>query len=425
MKGIISMNAQKKKVFSRKFLLFLVLLVILCTGFSVTTHAAVTTKNLKTVSGGTFQKKGNAWVYRYQNGNLAKNRLLKINGKIYYFSKRGYRQYGWKKIQGKDYYFGKRSEGYMYRQKFVTTSHGSIYYMQKNGRKAVGWKTIGGYRYYFGKAGRAYTGKKVINKTTYYFSTAGRLNTTGAKISLSSPCGILINAKTGKIVYGKNETMTHSNASTTKIMTCILALEESKLTEKVTVSANAAAQEPTKLYMQTGDRFYMRDLLYSLMLPSHNDTAIAIAEHVSGSTAKFVKLMNKKAKELGCTNTHFATPNGLDRGLNHYTTASDLAKIAQYAYQNATFQKIVNTSSYSFTSIKGRNYRVTTTNELLGSQPGLVGMKTGYTNKAGYCFVGVVKSKKGNTYISVNLGGSSSQARWDDARKLLNYGYLH
>ena len=109
-------------------------------------------------------------------------------------------------------------------------------------------------------------------------------------------------------------------------MTCILALENSKMNETVKFSARATALEPTKLYARTGETFYMRDLLYSLMVPSHNDTAAAIAEHISGSQSKFVSLMNKKAAQLGCTDTHFATPNGLDAGYTHYTTVSDLAK---------------------------------------------------------------------------------------------------
>ena len=199
-----------------------------------------------------------------------------------------------------------------------------------------------------------------------------------------------MNADTGQIIYGKNENVAHANASTTKIMTCILALENCKLNEKVKFSPYAASIEPSKLYANAGEIFYLKDLLYSLMLPSHNDTAVAIAEHVSGSTAKFVKLMNKKAAEIGCTNTHFATPNGLDAGYNHYTTASDLAKIAQYAIKKPMFRKLVSTGYYSFSNLNtGRSYSIGTTNALLGNVPGVQGMKTGYTNKAGYCFVGL------------------------------------
>ena len=127
--------------------------------------------------------------------------------------------------------------------------------------------------------------------------------------------------------------------------------------------------------------------------------------------------MNKKAAQLGCTDTHFATPNGLDAGYTHYTTASDLAKIARYAIKKPAFRKIISTKSYSFKSLNtNRRFTVSTTNALLGNMPGVIGMKTGYTNKAGHCFVGLCQSQKGNTYISVVLGGPNSNARWRDSR---------
>lgn len=291
----------------------------------------------------------------------------------------------------------------------------------------IGWYTDkSGKKYYFGKDGKAVTGKHKIKGTYYYFNQNGTVTHTGLNYSLSSDCALLMNADTGQIIYGKNENVAHANASTTKIMTCILALENCKLNEKVKFSPYAASIEPSKLYANAGEIFYLKDLLYSLMLPSHNDTAVAIAEHVSGSTAKFVKLMNKKAAEIGCTNTHFATPNGLDAGYNHYTTASDLAKIAQYAIKKPMFRKLVSTGYYSFSNLNtGRSYSIGTTNALLGNVPGVQGMKTGYTNKAGYCFVGLSYSARGNTYISVVLGADSSSARWQDSRTLLTYAYNH
>ncbi len=463
------------------------LLLSLCLAFSFPSGAAgVSADNIKTVSGGKFVKKSGYWMYRYKNGTTAKSCLLNIGGKTYYFSAKGYRQSGWKKIGGYYYYFGTQSQGYMYKLKWVkqngkvyflkksgkraegwmtwqgktyyfnskgqrlsgwqviggkkyylgTSDEGWLYksrlftyknrifYLQKDGSAAVGWKTISGKRYYFSKEGRAYKGKHTISGVNYYFSNQGVLLYSGANLSVSSDCAILMDADTGKVLYEKNADTQHANASTTKILTCVLALENAKLTDKVTVSANAAAQEPTKLYMKKGDSFRMKDLLYSLMLPSHNDTAVAIAEHISGTTTKFAALMNKKAKAIGCTKTHFVTPNGLDRGLNHYTTARDLAKIAQYALKNSTFKKIIKTSSYSFKSLgSGTSYTVKTTNQLLGSMTGVSGMKTGYTDKAGYCFVGTIQGKSGHTYISVTLGASSSTTRWSDAKTLLQYAY--
>lgn len=473
------------RVSRRKHLLLPLLFALLLTALSITATAAVSVNEIKTVSGGKFIKQGNKWSYRLSDGTRAKNCLLSINGKTYYFSAKGYRQSGWKKIGSDYYYFGKQSEGYMYKLRWLksgsktyflkksgkratgwmtwqgktyyfnqkgvrlfgwqtiggkkyylgTAKQGwkyknklltykkHIYYLQSNGTPAKGWKTVSGKRYYFDKNGRAYTGTHKISGVNYYFSQKGVLQHSGANLTVSSKCAILVEADTGKVLYAKNEKLRHANASTTKIMTCILALEHAKMTDKVSVSEKAAAQEPTKLYMRAGDSFRMKDLLYSLMLPSHNDTAVAIAEHISGSTEQFAKLMNSKAKALGCTSTHFVTPNGLDNGLNHYTTASDLAKIAQYAWKNATFRTIVKTPSYRFKSIGGVSYDVTTTNTLLGKTKGVCGMKTGFTNKAGYCFVGAVKAKNGKTYFSVTLGAATSTARWSDAKKLLNYAY--
>lgn len=182
-------------------------------------------------------------------------------------------------------------------------------------------------------------------------------------------------------------------------MTAILALENCKLTEKVTASANAAAQEPTKLYLQQGESFVLKDLLYSLLIPSHNDTAVALAEHVSGSVPKFVKLMNKKAAVLGCKNTHFATPNGLDAGMDHYTTARDLAKIACYAWKKPMIRKIVKRQQGTITSLNGNTYTFRTTNKLLGNMDRVYGIKTGYTRKAGHCFVGMIRRKWKDLYF--------------------------
>ena len=471
---------------SKRICLLFLLLFTFCTFTPSAARAAgISVSKVQTVSGGKFVLKNNRWMYRKKSGSYAKNALLKIDGKTYLFSASGARQYSWKKIGGSYYYFGKKSEGYMYKSRWLKRS-GHTYYLRKSGKRAVGfltlkgktyyfdargrrlsgwqtikgkryyfgtptknwmrkstlvtykkhlyylksdgtkgtgWRTVSGKRYYFSKQGRAYTGKHKIGGTWYYFSSKGVLLHKGANLSVSSACAILLEADSGKVIYAKNETRRHANASTTKILTCMLALENAKLSDRVTVSANAAAQEPSKLYMQTGDSFYMKDLLYSLMLPSHNDTAVAVAEHISGSTEAFAELMNKKAKSLGCKSTHFVTPNGLDRGLNHYTTAADLAKIAQYAWKNSTFRKIVGTSSYRFHSLRGASYSVATTNALLGAMPGVTGMKTGYTDKAGSCFAGAIRAKNGKTYLCITLGASSSSARWADARKLLGYAY--
>ena len=410
---------------STVFLFFTVLFLLFTCSLS-TVYAASTLQKPEKAAAGKFVPDGDFWKYQYKDKTFAKNVFLKINNKTYRFNHLGHRWCSWHTYNGKQYYFGSRSQGYLIKNTLIRYKN-NYYSVGKDGAMVTGWITDkSGTTYYFGKDGKAVTGKHRIQKTNYYFNANGTLEHTGLDYNLSSDCALLINANTGKVVYAKNENVRHANASTTKIMTCILALENCKLNEKVTFSPYAASIEPSKLYANAGEVFYLKDLLYSLMLPSHNDTAVAIAEHVSGSTAKFVDLMNKKAAAIGCTNTHFATPNGLDFGYDHYTTASDLAKIARYAIKRNMFRKLISTGYYSFSNLNtGRTYYIGTTNALLGNLPGVQGMKTGYTNKAGYCFVGLSYSQKGNTYISVVLGGSSSASRWEDSRRLLTYAYYH
>lgn len=410
---------------STVFLFFTVLFLLFTCSLS-TVYAASTLQKPEKAAAGKFVPDGDFWKYQYKDKTFAKNVFLKINNKTYRFNHLGHRWCSWHTYNGKQYYFGSRSQGYLIKNTLIRYKN-NYYYVGKDGAMVTGWITDkSGTTYYFGKDGKAVTGKHRIQKTNYYFNANGTLEHTGLDYNLSSDCALLINANTGKVVYAKNENVRHANASTTKIMTCILALENCKLNEKVTFSPYAASIEPSKLYANAGEVFYLKDLLYSLMLPSHNDTAVAIAEHVSGSTAKFVDLMNKKAAAIGCTNTHFATPNGLDFGYDHYTTASDLAKIARYAIKRNMFRKLISTGYYSFSNLNtGRTYYIGTTNALLGNLPGVQRMKTGYTNKAGYCFVGLSYSQKGNTYISVVLGGSSSASRWEDSRRLLTYAYYH
>lgn len=416
----------------RKNLLLLILTVFLLVLTSVssggTTVSASSFPKLQSVSAssGKFISDGTHWMYQYNDGSVAKGAYLRINHRNYYLNKAGYRWSGLHTVGGRNYYFGTRSQGYLYRNRLFRYK-GNYYYAGQYGALVTGWYTLpSGKTYFFDATGKAITGKKRIKNVNYYFSQNGELHHSGLNYNLSSDCALLINADTGKVLYAKNENVPHANASTTKIITCILALENGNLNDVVKFSSRATSMEPTKLYARTGETFYMRHLLYSLMVPSHNDTAVAIAEHIGGSTSRFVKMMNRKAASIGCTNTHFATPNGLDQGLNHYSTASDMAKIATYALRYPAFRTLISTQKRSFRSINtNRRFTVTTTNELLGNFPGVEGMKTGYTDKAGYCFIGLSRSAKGNTYISVILGGKTSQSRWKDSRILLNYAYKH
>lgn len=244
-----------------------------------------------------------------------------------------------------------------------------------------------------------------------------------APTSLYSRACALMDADTGRLLYGKEENTPMPMASTTKIMTCIIALEYGNLSDKVTTSAYAASMPDVQLNMREGDVYILQDLLYSLMLESHNDTAVAIAEHIGGSVEGFARLMNDKADELGLTKTHFVTPNGLDDD-NHYTTAKELAEISAYAITNPDFVAIVNTPSYDFTEqTSGRSYHVTNRDAFLTMYEGAIGIKTGFTNNAGYCFAGAVKAEN-HTYISTVLACGwppNKSYKWSDTTKLMNY----
>lgn len=189
----------------------------------------------------------------------------------------------------------------------------------------------------------------------------------------------------GNIICGKNENKKTPMASTTKIMTAIVAIENcGDLNKIVIVSPKAAGTGGSRLGLKRNDKVTLNDLLYGLMLVSGNDAAVSIAEFVGGSVEGFAELMNKKAQELGLENTHFVTPHGLDEP-EHYTTAVELAKIADYALNNATFSKIVATKEYSI-HINNNNKNLRNTNELLGYLNGVKGVKTGFTNNARQMF---------------------------------------
>ena len=207
---------------------------------------------------------------------------------------------------------------------------------------------------------------------------------------------VLMDGETGRVLYGKEAYKGRPNASTTKVMTCILALELAKGDDYVQVSGNAASQPQTRLGMREGQQFYLEDLLYSLM--------------------------------LGCKDTHFVTPNGLDgedEGGIHHTTARDLALIMAYAIKNATFVHITQTRDYTFTDISGKkHYSVHNTNAFLDMETGVISGKTGFTGNAGYCYVCAVRQDE-RLFIVALLGcgwPGNKNYKWSDTKKLLSYG---
>lgn len=246
-----------------------------------------------------------------------------------------------------------------------------------------------------------------------------------APSSLRAKSCCLMDADTEQVLWGREADKKMPMASTTKIMTCIIALESGKLEETVTASSYAASMPDVQLNMKSGESFYLKDLLYSLMLESHNDTAVAIAEHVGGSVEGFAAMMNAKAAELGCIRTNFVTPNGLD-SKEHFTTAKELCLIAAYAIKNKEFLKIIATPSYQFSNRKGtRKYQVRNRDAFLTSYPGAIGIKTGFTGNAGYCFCGAARKGSQTLITSVLACGwpPNKSWKWKDTKALMNYGF--
>lgn len=236
---------------------------------------------------------------------------------------------------------------------------------------------------------------------------------------ISAECACVIEADSGTLLYEKNADTKHAMASTTKIMTAIVALETCSPDEIVDVSINASNTEGSSIYIEAGEKIRMEDLVYGLMLNSGNDAAVAIAEHISGNSEAFCVLMNDKAKQIGAFNTSFKNPNGLFED-NHYTTASDLAKITQYALKNDVFKNIVSTKNASAEIIgTSRKLYFKNHNKLLWDYKGAIGVKTGYTKDTGRCLVSAAE-RDGCTIIAVTLDAPSD---WNDHQKLLDFGF--
>ena len=242
--------------------------------------------------------------------------------------------------------------------------------------------------------------------------------------NIAADGAILMDNETGRVLWGKNIDKPLAMASTTKIMTAVIALENADLNDIVKVSSKAAAAPEVKMKLQTGEEIKLEYLMYALMLQSSNDAAVAIAEHIGGSVEDFCKMMTQKAESIGCKDTVFETPNGLDKG-DHHSTAEDMAIIARYALRNETFRKIIQTPEINFKSNR-TDYYVSNKDRLLREYVGAIGVKTGFTGKAGHCFVGAAE-RNGMTLISVVLasgwGNKGKEQKWKDTKSILNYGF--
>lgn len=230
---------------------------------------------------------------------------------------------------------------------------------------------------------------------------------------VSANSAIVIEQSSGRVLYEKRAEDRLPMASTTKIMTAIVAIENGNLEDSITISSLASNTEGSSMYLQEGEKMSLRELLYGLMLSSGNDAAVAISEYFGG-VEKFVEMMNKKADEIGADNTNFTNPNGLPDD-NHYSTALDMARITAYSLSNPTFSEIVATKTYKVTG-EGKAYpRVLSNhNKLLSSCEGCIGVKTGYTKVAGRCLVSGCK-REGMTLICVTLNAPDD---WSDHREL-------
>ncbi|MCM1044660.1 MAG: D-alanyl-D-alanine carboxypeptidase [Candidatus Gastranaerophilales bacterium] len=281
------------------------------------------------------------------------------------------------------------------------------------------------------------------------------------EISLYATAAVLLDADSGRVLYGKNPDTPMAMASTTKIMTCITVLEYGDPDDILTVSAYASSMPKVKLYLRQGEQYRVRDLLFSLMLESHNDSAVALAEYIGRqylsaelqdkdiseytveeskqAVAAFAALMNQKAAELGCVQTHFITPNGLDATetvtlengetamMEHCTTAAELARMMAYCIrrspQRELFLEITRTPDYQF-SANDRSFSCTNHNAFLSMMEGALSGKTGFTNKAGYCYVGSLQ-RDGRTFVVALLAcgwPNNKTYKWSDTRELMQYG---
>lgn len=258
-----------------------------------------------------------------------------------------------------------------------------------------------------------------------------------SEVNLNSEAAILVEISTGRIIYEKNSTKKLYPASTTKILTAILVIENCNLNDLVTVRQSALDNIPTGYVtcnLQVGEELSVKDLLYALMIPSANDAAYVLAEHVAGSVDNFSVMMNDKAREIGCKTTHFVNPNGIHDD-SHYSTAYDLYILANYAMKNETFRNLVAATEYTLPATEkypDEDRILKTTNELLNKNSrnyyykNAIGIKTGYTSKAGNCLV-AASSRDGLEFIAVVLNGGTTEdglnSRYVDSKKLFEYAY--
>ena len=237
--------------------------------------------------------------------------------------------------------------------------------------------------------------------------------------ALSADAWMLIDDATGMVISQKYANEPRFMASLTKMMTCLLALENSNLEDTVCITEDVFVCRDSRVRL--GEGYLLGDLLYEMMLQSDNDAAYALAKHVGGDTIRFCEMMNEKAAYLGMENTHFANPNGMPAPDN-YSTAGDLTRLARYAMRDSLFAAIVGTTEKKVPMIDGRHMDCYNTNVLLSSYDGCIGIKTGFTRQAGYCLASAA-TREGRTLYCVLLNSRSMRTRFTESAVLLDYGF--
>jgi D-alanyl-D-alanine carboxypeptidase (penicillin-binding protein 5/6) len=273
-----------------------------------------------------------------------------------------------------------------------------------------------------GPAGVSSSGQAMALAGSYSFNL-------GNAPTVTAPEAYLFDADTGMVFYTKHADEEHPMASTTKVMTMLLAVERGNLDQVITVGADAAAlvrADSSYMGLSKGEKLTLRDLLYGLVLPSGNDAAVAIADAIGGSVPQFVALMNQRAVELGLSHTHYVTPHGLDAP-GHYTSARDLAVLGAVAMQNATLRQVTSVKFYDIPKTsEHKAYHLQSGNDLLPRQlspyPGAIGIKPGYTGKAGFTMA-FAAVRHGHMIVGAVLGDPSWQVRITDMRALLDWGF--
>ena len=241
---------------------------------------------------------------------------------------------------------------------------------------------------------------------------------------ISAPSVILMEQRSGRVLYEKGADIKRPIASVTKVMTALLLMEkidagEIKYTDMITASEEANSMGGSQIYLEVGEKMSVDDMLKALMVASGNDAAVAIGEHVSGSLPAFIELMNKRAKELGCKNSNFVNTNGLPED-NHYSSARDVALISRELLSK--HPDITKYSTIWMDSLRGGEFQLANTNKLVVTYKGITGLKTGFTSEAMHC-LSASATRDNLNLIAVVLGAPDSQKRFNDAANLLDYGF--